>query len=367
MKDKKIVDDPLEMLLGSVENTIPVPYNNVNNNDQNAIRKHIENGGSVVMVPKDSKAIIVSQKFNPEVQKKIDELAIELTAVGIIASQDDASKANITLAKAKKIIKSLESERKMMTSVLEDEKKSLMRYEEKIVEKLESLVNLINTRITDFQKAELKKQQEKEAELKAQRDAELAESNRKAAIQQKILSFENSVITAISTATIADIDEKIKRLESMKVTPEIYMEFLSSATEMYQRCITAMASRKIELVHINKLERENKEQAAILKAQQDEKLAQAIEEQNEKMSIIEEVKQNEIANSQMGYEFKVSSGEKIKDIQQKWKFDTESIDMSLLPEKYKMPNEKKIKEAIAAGCKEIPGVRIYQDIVNVSR
>jgi hypothetical protein len=41
--------------------------------------------------------------------------------------------------------------------------------------------------------------------------------------------------------------------------------------------------------------------------------------------------------------------------------------MKLLPDEFKTYDEKKIKEAIANGAKEIPGVKIEQKIINQSR
>lgn len=43
-----------------------------------------------------------------------------------------------------------------------------------------------------------------------------------------------------------------------------------------------------------------------------------------------------------------------------WKF--EIIDETIIPREYLMPNEKFIRAAVNAGKREIPGVRIYQDI-----
>jgi hypothetical protein len=341
----------------------------------NNILEHFKSGGQVAIIPNGSKAIIVRQEFNPEIKNKIEELNIELQGVGAIVSQDSAANANSVLKKAKKLITSLSTERKLMTSVLDDEKDSLMRYEEKIVNDLERTVVIINTAITNFQKEELRKQQEREAELKKQRDEELRlaqeEANRKASIQTKILNFEKSVIAACASAAISDIDEKIKILASTAIKEEVYMEFLGEAKIMYQNCVTRMNARKVELMELAELAKKNKEAADKLKQDQEEKHKLEAESHNQKseevLNIIEEEKQMEVANSQMGYELKVSSGEKVKGVQQRWTFDPTSIDMALLPEEFKTFDEKKIKEAIAAGAREIAGVRIYQDVINVSR
>jgi hypothetical protein len=339
------------------------------------IEKHIASGGQVAIVPNGSKAIIVRKEFNPEVKNKIEELTTELTGIGAVTSQEDANKANEVLAKAKKFIKSLEQERKSMTEVLDLEKKSIMNYEDSIVGKLAKYVDIINNTITEFHKEKLRQDQEREAALKKKRDEEAAaaqaEADRKAGIQKKILEFENSVMKACQSATIDDIDEKIKRLAAAKVKPEVYAEFFAQAEIMYQDCVTKMNNRKTDLMKLADLEKKNKEAADKLKFEQDEKARLAMEEQEQKkddaLSLIEEEKQNVVANSQMAYEFKAASGEVSKGVMKKWKFDAENIDMTSLPEEFKMPDEKKIKQAIAEGCRDIPGVRIYQDVINVSK
>lgn len=335
----------------------------------------IDKGGAVVAVPAGSKAIIVRQEFNPEVQKRVDEIELELKNIKAISSQDDAAKANAVLKKAKSFQKTLKEERKFMTNVLDEEKSSLINYEERIVGSISALVDIINNRIVDFQKEELRKQAELDAIAKKKRDEELEaarkESDRKAGIQKKILDFENSVIKAAGDATIADIDEKIKKLAGTKVLAEAYMEFLPEAEIMYQGCVARLATRKTELLQLAELEKKNKELADQLKKEQEERAAaEALahkEKAAETMQNIESERQMDVANSQMNYEVKVSSKEKIKGVQKRWVFDPAAVDMALLPEEYKTFDAAKIKEAISLGARDIPGLKIYQEVSNVSR
>jgi hypothetical protein len=262
-----------------------------------------------------------------------------------------------------------------MTSELDSEKKILINYEEKIIGDLSKSVETLNTIITNFQKEELRKQAEREAELKKKREEELQaaqkEADRKSGIQQKILEFENSVIKASGDATIKDIYDKIKRLASMNINEATYMEFLPQAQEMYQRCVKRLDDRRVELENLAELEKKNKELADKLQKEQEEKHKLEAESHKQKteetIAVIAEEKQMEVANSQMSYELSVSQNEKVKGVQKRWTFDPATIDLSLLPDEYKTFDEKKIKEAIANGCREIPGVNIYQDVINVSR
>jgi DNA repair exonuclease SbcCD ATPase subunit len=354
--------------INTTENVSQVPAIN------NAL-EHIKAGGTIALIPKDSEAIIIRQDFSPEIKQRVEDLTIELTGVGPIINQDSAAKANASLKKAKQLIKFISEERKLMTSVLDEKKKSYIAHEEKIVEQLSKTVEIINNNITNFQKAELKKQQELEEKLRREREEEQRkiqeEANRKAGIQKKILDFENSVIAACGSATINDIDDKIKKLASIKINKDTYMEFLREAEIMYQRCVTRMNERKTELMQLAEVAKKNQEEADRMKKEQEEKHANEakahVEKSEEKLADIEEEKQMEVANSQMNFELKVSTGEKVKGVQQRWTFDESTIDMGLLPEEYKTFDVKKIKEAISNGAREIPGVRIYQDVVNVSR
>jgi hypothetical protein len=340
------------------------------------IIEHIKAGGSVALIPNGSKAIIVRQEFSPEVKNKINELEAKLLSVKAITSQDEAAKANAILKSAKQFEKALLEERKTMTSVLDEEKKSIMDHQEKIVNVISKLIATINANIVNFQKEELRKEQEREVELKKKRDEELRlaqiEADRKSGIQKKIIDFENSVIRACGDATIGDIDDKIKKLASTKILKEAYMEFLPEAEIMYQNCVTRMSKRKVELMELAELAKKNQEEADRLAKEQEEKnRLEALkhkEQGEEKMSAIKDKESEDKANAQMGYEFKVAvGGEKIKGVQKRWVFDATTIDMSLLPDEYKTFDEKKIKEAISAGAREIPGVNIFQDISNVSK
>jgi hypothetical protein len=341
------------------------------------LKNHLKAGGSVAFVPKGSKAIVIGQEFNPAIKTKVGELEVELEKLKTkpLANQTDAAAFNTILKRAKQLQKTLQEERKLMTSVLDEEKKTLIGYEEGIINSIANLVTIINNRIIEFQKAELKKQQEKDALAKKQRDEEILaaqkETDRKTGIQKKIIDFKGSVIKACNEATITDIDEKIKKLSSVKILKEAYMEFLPDAEIMYQSCVTLLNDRKIQLMQLTEIAKKDKEKADQLQKEQEEKnklQAQAHAETSQQtLSAIEEEKQSDLANSQMNYEFKVSAGEKIKGVQQRWTFNPETIDMALLPNEYKTFDEAKIKEAIATGARDIPGVEIFQSISNVSR
>lgn len=323
----------------------------------------------------NGKQIIVQTEFDQGLKTKIAVLVEELQKTPAITSQEAVVKANETLSKSKKMIDFIDEQRKQMTSVLDQEKKSIMNYQKAIVGELETLTTTINRSIIEFQKEEDRKAKVIAAEIEKKKQAELlkiqAEQARVNKITNLILDFENSVSVASANATIKDIDDKIKKLNSVIIKEEIYMEFFGEAQVMYQRCVTVLANRKTELLELQNLKSKNEDQARQLEEQQkqnailqaeavENKKAQAKKEQEEK-------EQNEIANLQMESELKTAMIEKPSNVMRRWSFDKETVDISLLPLEFHTFDEKKIKEAIKQGAREIPGIVICEELSNVSR
>ncbi len=334
-------------------------------------------GAKIQLVPAGSKGIIIKKEFNQEIQTRIEEVTIELQQIKAVTTQEGAAKANVSLKKAKSLINALDAERKLMTSVLDEEKKDTMSYENSIVSELQAHVTFLNNFLTKFQEEEYKKQQaiekkireEKEAEEKKQRD----EIARVAKIKNIILEFEKNVMNAIHTATIENVDEKIRHLSNVKLTEATYMEFLPEAQDMYNTCVGRFNVRRGDLINLAKLEAENKEQADKLKAHQLETQQREKKEQQqreiEQQQATETQTQEALSNIQMEAELKTSQLPQQKGVQKRWVFDEENVDMKLLPLEYHTFDKEKIKEAIANGARtgSIPGVIIFEKIINVSK
>jgi hypothetical protein len=334
-------------------------------------------GADIVIIPPGAKGIILRTELNPELQSKVDELTEELKPLSVlqIKTQDDVVKLNVSLKKAKTIAKAVDEERKLITSELDAEKKGLINLGKSVTDELVRLTTLINTNITNFQIEEDRKAKEKAAEIERQKQADLAkiqaEQKRIADIKNFILEFENNVLNAAHSATVADIDSKIAKLAGVKLKPEVYQEFLPEAIDMYNRCVQKMNDRKIELERLAEAEAINAEAAERMKKEQEEKarLEKEAQEQKaaEEQQKIAEQAQESISNVQMESELKSSMIGKQKNVQKRWTVEEETIDMSLLPEEYKTADIDKLKKAVAEGAREIPGVRIFEKIINTSR
>lgn len=337
------------------------------------VAKNLDINPMSLTAPEGYKPILVKKEFNIEALNKIKELEDELQKITAINTQDDAQKANASLKKAKTIIKTLSAERLQMTSVLDDAKAEIMQYEKYVVEKLSDQVTAINNAITQFQIREDKRLKEAAEKIEREKQEEIAKQNadiaRKKNIQEMIISFEKNVNNAIESATIENIQEKIKQLAGFKFDPETYQEFMSEAKIMYEQSVVKLNNRHVELQEI--FAAKNTPEALELKKQAEERIAKEKEEQAQKelelAAKIQEESQASASNIQMTSELKQSIQVKQKGISKTWTFEEETIDINLLPLEFHTYDKAKIKEAIAAGRKEIPGVNIFEKIINVSR
>lgn len=329
-------------------------------------------GQTGMVIPAGSKGIIVRTEFNSDASVQINELSAELLQVKSISSQDDAAFANKILAKAKKVIKFLGAERLIMSSVLKAEADNLIEYERGIVSELQDTYDVVTKSVLEYQQKVFEENKRKEAEIQRQKAEQLqaiqAEADRKSEIKTYLLNFEKNVLTAMQNATIDDIDSKIQMLSDIKMTEEDCMEFLPEAEIMYQSCVTKMNARKTELLQLSQAVKTNKAEAERLQAIQEAKavadsaaLARRSEMAQEELA---DMQQAEISNVQMTAELKSSLKATPKGIAVLWVFDEDNIDLSLLPDEYKTFDKDKIKKAIGAGCREIPGVNVYEKLSN---
>lgn len=343
------------------------------------IQSILPQGTQFQLIPSGSKGIVIRQELSLELRNRIEELKKEIAPFKemVFKTQEDVVNANAVLKKTKKIETSVKEDRKVITSPLKDETDSMIRYEEKVIGDLQADTKFVNDRIITFQVAEQRKADELAKKIEAEKQAELekvrVEAARVSKIKQSIIDFETYALREIHSATIGDIDEKIKRVNAVKLNPEHYEEFLSEAQIMYQNCVTKFNERKVELMKLAQAELTNKQAADNLRLQQEEKAkienAQLLQRSENVKNEIAEATQNEVSNIQMTSEFKDAQIEQAKGVVKRWGFNESTIDMSLLPEKYKIPDLKKIKEDIAAGARngDIPGVIISQTITNSSR
>lgn len=329
----------------------------------------------MVPVPQGSQVVIVKKFFPAELTKQVGEITESLSEIDKINSTADAESANTILKRAKKLITTFDSERKTMTAILDQKKDEIIAAQKDFIKGLETASKKVNDAIIAFQiekdkrdKEETQRiEKEKQAKLKAEQD----EINRVANIKSLIVKFRESVATAAVSATIHDIDSKIERLKASRVTPETYQEFYNDAAIMYEGCLKLMNERKASLQAIHELELKNKDAADKIKAETEAKLKAEQDSINQDKFDIDYTRQesemNAVSNIQMHSELKKGMIEKSKGVRKNWTFEEESIDIEALPLEFHTFDSAKIKAAIASGVREIPGVKIFEKITNVSR
>lgn len=328
-----------------------------------------------VTIPAGSELIIFNKEFAPSLIAELEEIEIAIDSIKPISTQEDVVDANAILKKGQRFAKKFEDERKAMGDVLKQHADELLLIQKRTLANLITKVENKNNEIVIFQRNWQKEQDEKAAKILKDQQAETArinaENKRKQDILNLLSQFESNVLNAISSATIETIDNLILGFDSFKVKEESYQEYFQQALELQASLKIKFATRKSELSRLAELEKINKDAADKLKEQQ---AAQAEADKTaaadriaQQQADANEQAQSDLSNSQMHTELKTSVLPSAKNVMKRWVFDAETIDMAALPLEYHTFDVAKIKADIAAGCRDIPGVRIYEEISNVKR
>jgi len=327
----------------------------------------------------ESTAIVAMQmelSVPPDIITQIDLVAHELKTVGAIKAQEDVQRANTIIKKAKTIINKVEAERKSLTVILDDYKKKAIAKEKEVTSVLVTLTESLNKSIIEFQKEQDRLERERLAEIarkKAEEQAKIeAERKAKELHLNNATALKNGILQAYNTATLANIDALIERINTVPVMSEAYGEHCPEVQAFIMEYRPKFQTKKSELIQMSELEQKNKAEAERIKAEQQVKAQAEAEriraEQEAQKAKLELDQANALANAQMESELQEAQALTTKSGTRKvWKFNPDTVDMSLLPNEFKTFDEKKIKEAISQGARNIPGVHIYQDIQNVAR
>lgn len=326
-----------------------------------------------ILVPAGSEVIIFNKQFSPSLLNELEELEIALTNVKPVSNQYEVIVVNDTLKKASRFVKRFDEARKAMGEELTKYKDSLLLEQKNLLGTITTLIETTNNQIVLFQKQEAQRQAEEQKRIQLEKEKELkaiqAENERKQRILGLINQYETNGLTAIAGATIDTIDSLISTFNNIWPNESTYMEFLPQALQMRSDLAGKFVNRKKELVEIAELEKSNKEAADKLKADQE---AQALRDKkaaeeriSEQKALANEQAESDIANAQMISEFKSSSQPKLNNVMKRWVY--EPLNIASLPLEYHTFDDPKIKEALKAGARDIPGIRIYEEISNVKR
>jgi hypothetical protein len=328
-----------------------------------------------VMVPPGRKLIVFKKEFAPALLNELSELESAIGMLKPVTSQEDVANVNSVLKKGSKYLKKFDEQRKEMGEALTVYKDELLQDQKHLLAKLSELIKTKDTEIVTFQREEDRKAKEKQAQIQRDKDAEISAANKEKervnGILNLISNFESSTLRAISECDINTIDTLGIRISDLIPSHSVYMEYSDQATQVKSDLLTRIASRKEELIQLEHMKASNAKAAEELAKQQKEqadKIAQDAKDRaaDQQQAVLDQAASN-IANSQMHAEFKTNVMPAAKNVMKRWVFDLAGIDMSLLPAEYHTPDADKIKAAIAAGARDIPGVRITEEISNVKR
>jgi hypothetical protein len=339
----------------------------LSNSDEGATRKAID------LLIRDiimSDGIIVYSKELPEeLQTQIDQVVKDLKAIPAITDQSAAEKANKVLATGKRLLNKIKETGVEMRRALNDAAKDIKSFEDTIVSDLSAIVESVNNKITEFQRAEEKKRLEEEARIKKEAEEKARiELERINSIFSKIGKVRENIASKLAeVTTVEGCEEAIKKLNSIKFDVGVYMEFLSNVEEVKTEYIAKFEEKKNKIQKALQNQIETGEDASkvidSIKEEGSSELARVVYDNSKEL---EETKINALKNIQMEAELKTSTLKGAKSVQRPWVYKG-IADISKVPDEFLTVDETKVKAAIKAGCYQIPGLIIEQEIRNVSR
>lgn len=239
----------------------------------------------------------VVKKFN-KTEAKVAKVEETLSAI-TIKSQDDSDAAIVKLKDANSVKKSIEDDRKAIIKPAQEFVATVNGLAKNLTGRIEIAISSVKNRMLTFQN------EEKERYIRARTEQRIE--------QLKSIRFKQD-------------GSKFHHLDTGDNISQLFIETLSD--EQWSRVINEFTE------NINKLNEENAEVEALLAGTEVVTSTVTV-----KPVITQEVK-------------------KVSGTTKRWVFDITNV--SQVPREYLMVDEVKIRKAVAAGVRLIPGVNIYQ-------
>lgn len=303
--------------------------------------------------------------FGDDVKGQVLTITEQLNTLPIIKDVETCNQADIILKTATKMVKDISTIRLTITKPLDDRKSEIMDAEKMMVNPLKNAIEKISSNVLLFKK-EMERQAEakrKELERQAEERQKLIDEQLKKKEDQRnlVLQFKEKGIIAINNSTLANIDGINITLSSYQITPELFGESVPDAMNVKLELHGLIEKRKQLLI-----EAENNNEAK-LKLETEAAAAQ------ENLNKEKETAAIQTTTDQMNASFdnELNKGAAMAGIQTasgvKKVWVVEVINAAAIPKDYLCIDEAKIKAAIRDGEREIPGLRIYQDIQRTGR
>lgn len=264
----------------------------------------------------------------------------------VINSSDTLEEAKERAKNAAKIVKAIEDRRVELTKPFLQSQRNIAAQAKTLTDGLETVIKSFRGQILTFEQEEDRKRR--------------IEIERVAALKRNLSNLETETLGMLHRAKKQlDFTEIIKIVEN--IDPAHFKEFSGEAEALKQRLIIAANSRwetvKQEIAQSEAAAKLGEEER--LKAEEQIRINKEAEDKRQEEERIAAEKAQIEADAKLRMTTKSIAPASGNNLRTSWKF--EILNPGQIPNEYLMPDEKKIKEAIKNGVREISGVRIYPE------
>lgn len=265
------------------------------------------------------------RKFN-KAEDQVNKAMAALGAITTIEDQVGVDGAMEIMKSAKKVETLIENKRKELVKPYNDEVSRINAYAKGLISKIPPAIEKVKGIVLDYHTEEAKKAKDLRSNAREKQLIELGYTR-----QPQGTEF-------VKGDVYVNNDQYISRTSVENHTDETWDGLLQT-----------MAAR---------LEEKKQQQITDLKLEKD--VADFFGDEDDKQAIDQKI--NEIQNTptvKPSTHVPAFGSSKVKGLTKRWVFEIKNA--GLIPREYLQVDEKKIRDAIAAGTRDIPGVRIYQD------
>lgn len=302
--------------------------------------------------------------FPDEIKSKVLTLTAAIQTITTITDEPSRALAESKTKEASVLVKSIADSRMKLTRPLDERKKEIMDLEKSIVAPLQTAIETASKFLTAYAQKLERDRIERERKLKE----EAAEKFRieqdkirlEAQYKEKVLTFKSTSINAINGATLGTIDNIANVLSDYQVAGKfgVYeFEAVIVKLELMQLCearrellIDAFTNPEAQLA----LEHSKQEsEAKLIEESQDLKMETSLKEQDAAINI-------DIDRQAKEAVIPMASG-----MRKVWEW--ELLELGDVPLQYLCLDETAVRKAIMEGVRDIPGLKISQELKRSGR
>lgn len=281
--------------------------------------------------------------FSPTGIERVQPLKLKLSAITEVTNDKQLEVAQILVKEGKALYKEIEAQRKGFTVKLDNIKAEAMKFEKEVLASLNPVEPLVSGYLKKKEQDRLAEQRriEEEARLKAEAAA------KKEKQKQNLINFELNTKKEIDGFTkVKDLDAAREKLLAYKPTEETFGIQIDEAKAL-KKDLLKLFDKKREAI-------KGKKELEIDIAGVESKQVEAQIQEAETLQAIDI--ETQVKTQSLG----VTAG-----IKKVWKFEVE--DITKVSAEFLLIDQVKVNAAIRAGVRNIPGLKIFQDIERSGR